>query len=157
MRPGVGGSFCQGRSETEVTDITSPKTRVTTSLTPRKRVKGWMSPLEACYRDGGGAIELADRACQSRRLTSWVGTTMPQPRLPQEITDYIVDLLQDEHKTLKQCYLVSKLWAPRARRHIFKTITFESPADPAAWTRTFPDISPILLVSLAREMLLLRL
>ena len=64
---------------------------------------------------------------------------MSHPRLPQEISDYVVDLLQDEHETLKQCRLISKSWIPRARMHIFRVIRFESPNDPAAWTKTFPD------------------
>ena len=64
---------------------------------------------------------------------------MSCPRLPQEISDYIVDLLQNEHEALKQCCLVSKSWVPRARKNLFAMVRFESPADPVAWMRTFPD------------------
>ena len=88
---------------------------------------------------GGKAAEFADPACQSTRPTSWIETTTSQPHLPQEIIDYIVDLLQDERKTLKQCCLVSKSWLPRTRKYIFRKIRFKSPADPTIWTRMFPD------------------
>ncbi|KAF9780760.1 hypothetical protein BJ322DRAFT_1163492 [Thelephora terrestris] len=40
--------------------------------------------------------------------------------LPPEILDIIVDLLQNEPKTLKACCLVSKAWIYWARRHLFK-------------------------------------
>ena len=79
-----------------------------------------------------------DSGRQNGRLTSWIRTTMSHPRLPQEIFDYILDL-QNEHKALKQCCLVSKSWFPRARKNLFAMVRFESPADPAAWARTFPD------------------
>ncbi|KAF9789288.1 hypothetical protein BJ322DRAFT_975360, partial [Thelephora terrestris] len=49
-------------------------------------------------------------------------TLMSDSRLPQEITDYILDLLHDEPKTLRQCCLVSRSWTPRTRKHIFGTV-----------------------------------
>ena len=79
-----------------------------------------------------------DSGRQNGRLASWIRTTMSHPRLPQEISDYILDL-QNEHKALKQCCLVSKSWFPRARKNLFAMVRFESPLDLAAWARTFPD------------------
>ena len=64
---------------------------------------------------------------------------MALPRLPQEIADYIVDLLHDEPETLKRCCLVSKSWISRVRRHLFYEIRIDSRADLAAWKRVFPD------------------
>ncbi|KAF9780754.1 hypothetical protein BJ322DRAFT_1011601 [Thelephora terrestris] len=49
--------------------------------------------------------------------------------LPPEILDIIVDLLQNEPKTLKACCLVSKAWIYRSRRHLF------NPS--ARWQRTY--------------------
>ena len=68
-------------------------------------------------------------------------TTMPGLRLPQEITDLIVDLLHNEPRTLKQCCIVSKSWIPRARRHLFRWIEFDCPAQVDAWKATFPDLA----------------
>jgi len=51
---------------------------------------------------------------------------MSDHRLPQEIIDYILDLLREERRTLKRCYLVSRSWAPRARTHLFRRINFYS-------------------------------
>ena len=64
---------------------------------------------------------------------------MSHPRLPQEIIDYIIDILQNERGTLEKCRLVSRSWVPRAQKHLFAVVRFESPADPTAWMKTFPD------------------
>lgn len=66
---------------------------------------------------------------------------MSEPRLPQEIIDYIVDLLRNERGTLSQCCLVSKSWIPRTRKHLFGEINFTSPTDPEEWMGMFPDPS----------------
>ena len=44
---------------------------------------------------------------------------MPNPYLPQETLDYIVDLLHDEPETLRERCLLSKPWIPRTRKHLF--------------------------------------
>jgi len=69
---------------------------------------------------------------------------MPIPHLPQEILDYVTDLLHDEQETLKQCCLVSKSWVPCARKHLFADISFSRTGDLEAWKKTFPDpeVSP---------------
>jgi hypothetical protein len=72
---------------------------------------------------------------QGRRTYS----PMPNPHLPPEIIDLIVDLLRDERGTLKQCCLVSKSWALRAQQHLFDEVEFECPADINTWKKTFPD------------------
>ena len=65
---------------------------------------------------------------------------MSRARLPLEISDYIVDLLPvRKRKTLKACCLVSKSWVPRARRKLFRGVTFRSLDDLKAWKDTFPD------------------
>ena len=64
---------------------------------------------------------------------------MPLPRLPPEISDYISNILHDEPRTLKRCCLVSKLWVPRARKHLFGRIQFTRPAQVNTWKETFPD------------------
>ena len=66
-------------------------------------------------------------------------TTMSNPRLPPEMLDYVIDLLNDEPEALKQCCLASKLWVPRTRRHLFADIAFRSADDLVSWKKTFPD------------------
>ena len=61
------------------------------------------------------------------------------PRLPPEISDYIVDFLHDEPEALKQCCLVSKPWVPRTRKHLFGEIALCYPYDLEEWKETFPD------------------
>ena len=76
-------------------------------------------------------------------------TTMSNPHLPQEIADYIIDLLGNEPRTLKRCCLVSRSWVPPARKHLFGTIEFGSLAHLVAWRKAFPNPlnSPIHFVS----------
>ena len=72
------------------------------------------------------------------------GTIMSNPHrsyLPPEILDYIIDLLYDERKTLKECCLVSKSWVPRTRKHLFAEVEFQSAAELESWKKTFPDQS----------------
>ena len=64
---------------------------------------------------------------------------MAIPRLPPEISQYIIDILHNAPRTLKQCCLVSKSWVPRAWKHIFGQIYFNCSADLEAWKRAFPD------------------
>ena len=61
------------------------------------------------------------------------------PTLPSEISDYIVDLLHRDRKTLGACCLVSKSWIPRARKHLFHGVHFYSPRDIKDWKEAFPD------------------
>ena len=65
---------------------------------------------------------------------------MPNPYLPQEILDSIVDLLRDNSNALKECCLVSKTWIPRTRKHLFAEITFNTERDLISWKK-FPDPS----------------
>lgn len=64
---------------------------------------------------------------------------MPYLRFPPEIFDHIVDFLHNDLKTLRKCCLVSKLWVPRARKHIFRAVRFEHRAHIEAWRKVFPD------------------
>ena len=64
---------------------------------------------------------------------------MSNPYLMPEILDYIIDLLRDEPKALKECCLVSKSWVPRARKHLFADVKFHSAANLESWKKTFPD------------------
>ena len=62
-------------------------------------------------------------------------------RCPPEMVDHIIDSLQGNPETLKQCCLVSKSWVSRSRKHLFGTVMFVGPDDIAAWKRTFTDTS----------------
>ena len=66
-------------------------------------------------------------------------TTMSILRLPLEKLDHIVDLLQDNPHTLKQCCLVSKSWVPRTRKHLFAEVRFSSGDRLQSWKNAFPD------------------
>jgi len=66
---------------------------------------------------------------------------MPNPHLPLEILDYIVDTLHDEPKTLQNFCLVAKSWVPRTRKHLFARVNFTHPKDLESWKQTFPDPS----------------
>ncbi|KZT07966.1 uncharacterized protein LAESUDRAFT_89935 [Laetiporus sulphureus 93-53] len=48
--------------------------------------------------------------------------SLPSPRLPSEICDYILDHLWDNHKTLQICSLVTREWLPKTRKHLFHSI-----------------------------------
>ena len=42
------------------------------------------------------------------------------PRIvPNELVDQILNNLQDDQETLKQCCLVAHAWLPRSRFHLF--------------------------------------
>ncbi|KAF9645262.1 hypothetical protein BDM02DRAFT_604398 [Thelephora ganbajun] len=66
---------------------------------------------------------------------------MTDPHLPQEICDYIVDLLRNKQDTLERCCLVSRSWVPRTRKHLFADIGFLYPDYLVRWKRAFPDPS----------------
>ena len=92
-----------------------------------------------------GAVGLEGRHCNSRWNSGERSPDvldeirMSGPRLPPEISDSIVDLLQDEPQALKQCCLVYKPWVPRTRRHLFRRVRFRRSTDVNAWKEAFPN------------------
>jgi hypothetical protein len=66
---------------------------------------------------------------------------MPNPYLPPEILDRVIDLLHDEPETLEWCCLVSKSWIPRTRKHLFADIRFRTEKRLDLWKKMFPDPS----------------
>lgn len=50
-----------------------------------------------------------------------MGTSI-SPRLPQELSDAIIDHFQDDHLALSSYALVNKAWLDYARHHIFRRI-----------------------------------
>ena len=70
----------------------------------------------------------------------WTNTVMPQPHLPPEIIDYIIDFLHDQPDVLRNCCLVSKSFIDRTRKHLFRDIVFKwFHSTLEAWRETFPD------------------
>ena len=59
------------------------------------------------------------------------------PGIPREILDEILDYLKSDLSSIRSCALVSKLWLPSCRRHLFHTVhfTFESFI---GWHQAFP-------------------
>ena len=80
---------------------------------------------------------------RNQRLTVLVRITMSLPcSLPQEIFDLIVDHLHGEPAVLKTCCVAAKSWVPRARKHLFASVTFGiPPSNFNQWQKTFPDPS----------------
>ena len=66
---------------------------------------------------------------------------MPNPHLPAETLDNIVDFLHDTKRALRNCCLVSTSWTPRTRRHLFAEIRFATVEMLQSWKETFPDPS----------------
>ena len=72
----------------------------------------------------------------SLSTTCWCSATMPCTPLLPELLDHIVDFLHDSSDALKSCCLVSKLWAPRTRMHLFACIRFYTAKDLEACRRS---------------------
>jgi hypothetical protein len=66
-------------------------------------------------------------------------TSMPNPYLPPEILDHIVDHLHDTENALRNCCFVSKSWIPRTRKHLFANIGFHTAKRLQSWKETFRD------------------
>ena len=66
---------------------------------------------------------------------------MSNPSLPADLLDDVVDLLHDTPHALGNCCLVSKLWIPRTRKHLFAHIVFYTTKSLELWKETFPDPS----------------
>jgi len=61
--------------------------------------------------------------------------------LPAELLDHIVDHLHNIKSTLRNCCLVSKSWIPRARKHLFAEVWFNTGEHLESWKEAFPDPS----------------
>ena len=98
-----------------------------------------------CKQVGGQLTAEAEEQtagrCQNGSFIPSAETTMPNPYLPRETLDYIIDFLHDEPETLRGCCLISKSWVPRTRKHLFTDIKFRSVVDLESWKKTFPDPS----------------
>jgi len=64
---------------------------------------------------------------------------MPNPHLPTEILDLIVNLLHGDKKALRSCSLASRSWVERARRELFFQVEFYNMSHPYLWQETFQD------------------
>ena len=62
-------------------------------------------------------------------LPFWQQPRCRNPRLPAELLDHTVDLPRDERYALESCYLVSKSWVSRIRKHLFAEVEFLTPRD----------------------------
>jgi hypothetical protein len=50
---------------------------------------------------------------------------MVYSKLPQEVTDSVIDCLADDRNTLKICALVHRSWLSRARHHLHREVTID--------------------------------
>ena len=101
---------------------------------------GWLSMLV----DSLGRLQQRERTLLLRGSApgSWTRTAMSRSLLPK-LLDLIVDhLVHDEPAMLKVCCIVSKLWIPRTRKHLFTHIRHFPPKHSVElWKQTFPDPS----------------
>jgi hypothetical protein len=88
--------------------------------------------------------ETSDRS-QSPHPTHF--STMPNPYLPAELLDHVVDLLHDTEDALRSCCLVSKSWIPRTRRHLFADIEFYTAETCNHGKTRFQILPPLLRVT----------
>ena len=83
---------------------------------------------------------MGSKTSKAKRLSP-AETETVVPSIPQEIVDEILDHLATSSdfrfRSLQSCALVSKLWVPSCRRHLFRTILFTS-KDMARWLKAFP-------------------
>ncbi|KAI0361182.1 hypothetical protein OH77DRAFT_404283 [Trametes cingulata] len=55
--------------------------------------------------------------------------------VPAELSDYIIDFLHKDARTLASCARVSRTWTPAARFHLFRTIVLQNERFTSAFTR----------------------
>lgn len=60
-----------------------------------------------------------------------ISATSPQPTVPQELIDVIIDYLYNDHPSLRACALVASSWSGRSQQHLFSRIVFAG--------RSWPD------------------
>ena len=65
------------------------------------------------------------------------------PRLPLELSDYIIDFLHDDAKALKACSLTCQAWVPAARFHLFRAVAVKTASNTSSFQRLL-DRSPSL-------------
>ncbi|KAK0448061.1 hypothetical protein EV421DRAFT_110620 [Armillaria borealis] len=71
------------------------------------------------------------------KLTSMETETQSSPSLlPQELIDYIIDILTSEIPTLRSCSLVCRSFLPRTREHLFREVNI----GPSHLRQSFHDI-----------------
>ena len=72
-------------------------------------------------------------------MTALAKPTM-SPSLPPEMLDLVVNHLCDELTTFKTCCVISKLWVPLTRKHLFGHVDFDlDRSHIERWKKTFPD------------------
>ncbi|CDO73212.1 hypothetical protein BN946_scf185007.g267 [Trametes cinnabarina] len=65
------------------------------------------------------------------------------PNVPLELTDYIIDFLHEDARTLASCAVVSRAWIPAARFHLFRSIVLRDDAFSSSFRRLLtlsPDL-----------------
>ena len=65
------------------------------------------------------------------------------PKVPVELTDYIIDFLHKDARTLAACALVCRAWTPAARFHLFRAVVLQDHGFVSSFQRllgTAPDL-----------------
>ena len=62
-------------------------------------------------------------------------------KLPVELTDYIIDLLHCDIRSLKACALTSRTFLPRARYHLFRSFTLQRKGRDPYKLKSFPNVA----------------
>ncbi|KAI0757826.1 hypothetical protein C8Q80DRAFT_123683 [Daedaleopsis nitida] len=79
----------------------------------------------------------------------------PSPRVPVEVAEDIINELQDDHPSLRNCALTCQAWLPRSRVHLFRTVHITNLAQSTSLrnilTLTSPSMLPQLIQSVDLE------
>ena len=63
---------------------------------------------------------------------------MPNPPVPQELVERMIDLLRSDIGALQACCLVNKTWVSRSRYHLFYQVEILDDTQLHYWISTFP-------------------
>ena len=65
----------------------------------------------------------------------------PRCKLPVELTDSIIDLLRFDVRALKACALAHRSFLPRARHHLFRTLSVQRNGKDPYKLRAYPNVA----------------
>ncbi|KZT70428.1 hypothetical protein DAEQUDRAFT_205612 [Daedalea quercina L-15889] len=101
-----------------------------------------MHPLTGAFEFASSSENLPDGQMTHRKPFS-------VPRLPPELWEQVIDHLQDDHPSLRECSLTCRTWVPATRYHLFDRIDFSSQHDILRFRDTL-DLSELAATDIAR-------
>lgn len=98
---------------------------------PARRFRRTCSWTCTCIYKACSYTEIRSSFHLQARPQSSSTMTGRRPSLPQELVEYIIDILWDQHATLRSCSLVSQAWCPRCRYHLRRVVVLSDSDDEA--------------------------